>query len=87
MADRADRRHRTELVIVKREGISRQHTRGGDISGQKLVGHRLNKNDPCGSCGNKHCKLCAMSREMKRLAKKRERAAGKMGARAGVEPA
>lgn len=85
MTNRAERRHRTELVIIRRENISKQH--GQSLAEQKLVGHRLHKNDPVGHCGNKGCRFCALEREMKRLAKKRVRHEGKMGARAGVEPA
>ncbi len=67
---RADRRHRTELVVERRAAVQRRHRQ--DVPDQ----HRYHKNDPMGRCGNRHCSVCSIHAIQKHLDKKRERVEG-----------
>lgn len=71
--NRAERRTRTEKVIGRRLRISR----AVNERTTPVAGHRYAKNDSLGSCGNRHCSICAYERADKRMTKRRERYEGK----------
>jgi hypothetical protein len=70
---RARRIHESERVIAKRQRLAvvTNSQRGPGFSL-----HRFDRNRPLGHCGNAHCRLCLLDKEMDRLRIKRERRAG-----------
>lgn len=72
MADRSERRYRTELVVKRR---LRGH-RSINASWTPDNAHELHKHDPMGHCSNRRCAICLLEKAEKRLTKKRERVAG-----------
>ncbi len=76
---RGERRSLTALVIARREREARTTREFG--APQRLVGHRLAKNDALGHCGCRHCPLCAELRSQKRLDKRRARIDGRRAER------
>lgn len=67
MSGRADRRHRTDRVVARRDRIAR-------IRDIPPGGHRWHKTEHIGHCSNRGCWICACERAMKRDHVKQERA-------------
>ncbi len=81
---RADRRHRTELVIAKRTRVMKSVGMAGDL--QRTSGHKLAKRDGLGLCSNRGCSICAAHRGDKRKKVRAERKAGRKAEARGLDP-
>ena len=76
--NRAERRTRTGLVIKRRERLLRTFSPWVEPAvDQTPTGHRLHKRDPMGACNHRGCSICALERNDKREARRRERHEGK----------